>query len=115
MWWLSQRRTEKWRVCVDYTNLNNACSKGTFPLPWIDQIIEATAGHELLSFLDVYSGYNQTSMYLLDLEKIAFITPYGMYCYNVMPFSLMNAGATYQRMKSPCVQACVGKDRGGIL
>ena len=118
--WLSNvvvvpKKNGKWRVCVDYTNLNDACPKDTFPLPWIDQIVEATAGHELLSFLDAYSGYNQIPMHLPNSTKIAFITSYGMYCCNVMPFGLMNARATYQRMKSPCVQAFVGKDRGGIL
>ena len=82
-------------VCVDYTNLNDACLKDTFPLPRIDKIVDATMGHELLSFLDTYSGYNQIPMYLPDAVKTACITSYNMYCYNVMSFGLKNAGATY--------------------
>ena len=46
----------KWRTCVDFTNLNKACPKDSFPLPRIDQLVDATAGHELLSFMDAYSG-----------------------------------------------------------
>ena len=81
--WLSNvvvvpKKNNKWQVCVDYTNLNDAYPKDTFPLSRIDQIVDATAGHELLSFLDAYLGYNQIPMYLSDEAKIAFITPYDM-------------------------------------
>jgi hypothetical protein len=51
-----------------------------------------------LSFLDAYSGYNQIKLKKEDKEKTAFITPYRVFCYQVMPFGLKNAGATYQRM-----------------
>ena len=88
----------KWRVCVDYTDLNEACLKDSFPLPRIDQIIDASAGHGMLSFLDAFSGYHQIPMHLFDEEKTAFITPHGLYCYNVMSFGLKNVGATYQRL-----------------
>ena len=88
----------KWRVCVDYTDLNDACPKDIFPLPRIDQIIDALAGHGMLSFLDAFSGYHQIPMYPSDAKKITFITPYGLFYYNVMPFGLKNAGATYQRL-----------------
>ncbi|KAL0541676.1 hypothetical protein IC582_021731 [Cucumis melo] len=60
-------------------------------------MIDATAGHEALSFMDGSSGYNQIRMALDDEEKTAFRTPKGIYCYKVMPFGLKNAGATYQR------------------
>ena len=53
----------KWRICVDYTNLNDACPKDSFPLPHIDQIIDASSGHGMLSFLDAFSGYHQIPMY----------------------------------------------------
>ena len=76
----------KWRVCVDYTDLNEACPKDSFPLPRIDQIVDATAGHGSLSFLDAFSGYHQIPMHLPDVEKTAFITPHGLYCYNIMSF-----------------------------
>ena len=60
----------KWRVCVDYTNLNNTCPKDSFPLPRIDQIVDATFGHEMLSFLDAFSRYHQIPMALEDEEKL---------------------------------------------
>ena len=91
---------KKNRVCMDYTNLNDAYPNDTFPLPQIDQIVDATASHELLSFLDAYSRYNQIPMYPPDEAKTAFITPFGMYCYKVMSFRLKNVEATYQRMMS---------------
>ena len=96
--WLSNvvvilKKNGKWRVCIDYSNLNDAFPKDTFPFPNIDQIVDATVGHQLLSFLDVYSSYNQILMHSLDLENTTFITPTGMYCYNVMPFGLNNVGA----------------------
>ena len=53
------KKEGKWRVCVDYTNLNNACPKDSFPLPRIDQIVDSTAGQGMLSFLDAFSGYHQ--------------------------------------------------------
>jgi hypothetical protein len=75
-------------VCVDYTSLNKHCPKDPFPLPRIDQIIDSTAGCARLSFLDAYSGYNQIKLKKEDKEKTAFITPYGVFCYQVMPFGL---------------------------
>ena len=83
---------------MDFTNLNKACPKDSFPVPRIDQMVNATAGHELLSFMDAYSGYNQIPMFPRDEEHTAFITGRGLYFYKVMPFGLKNAGATYQRL-----------------
>jgi len=82
-------------MCVDFTSLNKHCPKDHFPLPRIDQIIDSTAGCERLCFLDAYSGYNQIRMKEEDQEKTAFTTPFGVFCYNTMPFGLKNAGATY--------------------
>nr|CAN72485.1 hypothetical protein VITISV_002718 [Vitis vinifera] len=75
------KKEGKWRVCVDYTNLNNACPKDSFPLPRIDQIVDSTSGQGKLSFLDAFSGYHQIPMSPDDEEKTAFITPHGLYCY----------------------------------
>ncbi|XP_074374074.1 uncharacterized protein LOC141714454 [Apium graveolens] len=88
----------KWRMCVDYTDLNKACPKDHYPLPNIDQLIDAMTGYEVLSFLDAFSGYHQISMNDRDVPKTAFITPKGTYAYIKMPFGLKNAGATFQRM-----------------
>ncbi|XP_024007921.1 uncharacterized protein LOC112083930 [Eutrema salsugineum] len=93
-----KKKNGKWRICVDFTDLNKACPKDCFPLPHIDRIVEATAGNELLSFMDAFSGYNQITMHPEDREKTSFITDRGTYCYKVMPFGLKNAGATYQRL-----------------
>jgi hypothetical protein len=76
----------------------------------IDQIIDSTAGCARLSFLDAYSGYNQIKLKKEDEEKTAFITPYSVFCYQVMPFSLKNAGATYQRMMQNCLESQIGRN-----
>ena len=85
------KKGNKWRVCGDYTDLNDACPKDSFPLPRIDHIVDASARHDMLSFLDAFSGYHQIPMHPPDEEKTSFITPHGLYCYNVMPFGLKNA------------------------
>ena len=102
------KKEGKWRVCIDYTNLNNACPKDSFPLPRIDQIVDSTAGQGMFSFLDAFSGYHQIPMYPADEEKTAFITPHGLYCYRVMPFGLKNAGATYQRLMTKIFKPLIG-------
>ena len=85
-------------MCVDFTDLNNACPKDSFPIPKIDQLMDSMVGHKLLTFMDAFSGYNQIQMAEEDQEKIAFITSQGLYCYRVMPFGLKNVGAMYQRL-----------------
>ena len=102
------KKGNKWRVCVDYTDLNDACPKYSFPLPRIDQIVDVSAGHGMLSFLDAFSGYHQIPMHPPDEEKTSFITPHGLYCYNVMPFGLKNAGATYQRLVAKMFRPLLG-------
>ena len=102
------KANDKWRLCIDFTDLNKACPKDSFPLPWIDLIVDATAGHEFLSFMDAFSGYNQISMDPSDQEKTSFVTARGTYCYRVMPFGLKNAGATYQRLVNGMFQKQIG-------
>ncbi|KAI5335174.1 hypothetical protein L3X38_025307 [Prunus dulcis] len=103
-----RKATGGWRMCQDYTDLNKACLKDSVPLPRIDQLVDATAGHELLSFMDAYSDYNQIFMHPPDSEHTAFITDKGLYCYNVMPFGLKNAGATYQRLVNKIFAGYIG-------
>ncbi|XP_013617715.1 PREDICTED: uncharacterized protein LOC106324262 [Brassica oleracea var. oleracea] len=93
-----KKNNGKWRVCVDFTDLNKACPKDSYPLPNIDRLVETTAGNEMLTFMDAFSRYNQIMMHPDDREKTAFITNRGTYCYKVMPFGLKNPGATYQRL-----------------
>ena len=87
---LVKKANGKWRLCIDFTDVNRACPKDSFPLSQIDLIVDATTGHELLSFIDACSGYNQISMDPDDQEKTSFVTAQGTYCYRVMPFGLKN-------------------------
>ena len=105
---LVKKANGKWRLYIDFTNVNRACPKDNFPLPQIDLMVDATAGHELLSFMDAFSGYSQISMDLDDQEKTSFVTGQGTYCYRVMPFGLKNAGATYKRLVNRMFQKQIG-------
>ncbi|KAG7594130.1 Reverse transcriptase domain [Arabidopsis thaliana x Arabidopsis arenosa] len=104
-----KKKNGKDRVCIDFTDLNKACPKDSFPLPHIDRLVESTAGNELLTFMDAFSGYNQIMMDPEDQEKTSFITDRGTYCYKVMPFGLKNAGATYQRLVNKMFHEHLGK------
>ena len=103
------KKGKSWRLCVDFKDLNKACPKDPFPLPRIDQIIDATAGHDSLCFLDAYSRYHQIKMAESDQAATAFIMPYGPFCFNTMPFGLKNAGETYQCMIQTCLEKQIGK------
>ena len=72
-----KKKNGKWRVCVDFTDLNKACPKDPFPMPRIDQLVNATAGHPRMSFLDAFQGYHQIPLALEDQEKTVFVTPTG--------------------------------------
>ena len=85
----------KGRMCIDFIDLNKAYPNDSFPLPKIDQLVDSTVVHSLLSFMIAFLGYNQIPMFDQDEEHTAFITNIGLYIYKVMPFSLKNAGATY--------------------
>jgi hypothetical protein len=100
----------KWRMCVDFTDLNKACPKDSFPLPRIDQLVDSTAGHRLLTFMDAFSGYNQIMMDDTDQEKTSFFTSKGLFCYKVMSFGLKNAGATYQRLMNKMFHHQIGRN-----
>ena len=92
---LVKKANDKWRLCIDFTDVNRACPKDSFPLPRIGLIVDATTGHELLSFMDAFSGYNQISMDPDNQENTSLVTGQRTYCYQVMPFGLKNARATY--------------------
>lgn len=82
-------------MCINFTDLSSAYPKDNFLLPRIDQLVDSTVGHKLLTFMDAFLGYNQIQMSKGNQEKMAFITNQGLYCYRVMPFGLKNIGATY--------------------
>lgn len=91
------KKDGKVRMCVDYRDLNRASPKDDFPLPHIDVLVDNTTQFSVFSFMDGFSGYNQIKMAPEDMEKKTSITPWGTFCYKVMPFGLKNVGATYQR------------------
>uniref|UniRef100_A0A2N9EIL5 Integrase catalytic domain-containing protein n=1 Tax=Fagus sylvatica TaxID=28930 RepID=A0A2N9EIL5_FAGSY len=104
-----KKKNGKWRVCIDFTDLNKACLKDPFPLPRIDQLVDLASGHARLSFLDAIQGYHQIPMNDADQDKTAFITPRETYCYKMMPFGLKNVRATYQRMVTKMFGHMIGK------
>ena len=85
------------------------CPKDPFPLSKIDQLADVTAGHNRMSFLDAFQGYHQIALSTEDCEKIAFITPFGVYYYKVIPYGLKNADATYHRMVTKMFKDQIGK------
>jgi hypothetical protein len=105
-----KKNTNKWRMCIDYTDLNKHCPKDPFGLPRIDQVIDSTVGCDLLCFLVCYSGYHQIAIKEEDQEKTAFITPFGAYCYTTMSFGLKNTDATYQRAIQACFKRQLNKN-----
>ena len=95
---------------MDFTDLNKACPKDSYPLPWVDVLVDSTAQHQLLSFMDAFSSYNQIRMHEADQEKTSFVTSQGLFCYKVMPFDLKNAGATYQRLMNKMFTQQIGRN-----
>nr|KYP74109.1 Retrovirus-related Pol polyprotein from transposon 17.6 [Cajanus cajan] len=107
---LVKKSSGKWRMCIDYTDLNKACPKDSYPLPSIDRLVDGASGHALLSFLDAYSGYNQIMMYPPDDVHTSFITDHANFCYRVMPFGLKNAGSTYQGLMDKVFHQQIGRN-----
>ena len=105
-----KKNTGKWRMCINFTDLNKACPKDSFALPRIDQLVDSTANHKLLTFMDAFSGYNQIMMEENDQEKTSFITSRGLFCYRVMPFGLKNTGVTYQRLMNRMFHDQIGRN-----
>ena len=91
------KKDEKIRICVDYRDINKVSPKDNFPSPNIHILIDNCSNHEMQSSVDCYAGYHQILMDEEDVEKMAFITPWGLCHYRVMPFGLKKAGATYKR------------------
>ena len=105
---LVRKKSEKWRMCVDYMGLNKACPKDPFPLPRIDQVVDSTSVCKTLCFLDAYSGYHQIAMKESNQLVTYFITPFRLFCYVTMSFGLKNAGAMYQCCMLKCFRDLIG-------
>jgi hypothetical protein len=98
----------KWRMCIDFIDLNKACPKDEFPLPRIDSLVDEAATSELMSLLDCYSDHHQIWMKKGDEPKTSFITPSGTYCYLRMPEGLKNAGGSFNRMTVKVLSSHIG-------
>ncbi|CAN6462671.1 unnamed protein product [Victoria cruziana] len=94
------KKNKKIRHCIDFRDQNKATPKDDYPLPNIDLLVDSTAAHAMLSFIDSYSGYNQIRLVSQDQPKTSFTIPQRAFCYTVIPFGLKNGGATYQRAMS---------------
>jgi ribonuclease HI len=105
-----QKKSGKWRMCIDFTSLNKACPKDNFPLPRIDKIVDSTAGCEVMSLLDCFSGYHQIYMKEEDKASTSFITPFGTYCFIRMPEGLKNVGSTFSRHTKRVLESQVGRN-----
>jgi ribonuclease HI len=106
-----QKKDDRWRVCVDFRDLNRATPKDEYPMPVAEILINAAAGHKILSFMDGNADYNQIFMAPEDIHKTAFRVPrvVGLFEYVVMTFGLKNAGATYQRAMNYIFHDLIGK------
>ena len=104
-----KKANRKWRMCVDFTDLNKACPKDSYPLLRVDILVDFIAQYQLLSFM-AFLGYNLIWMDEANQEKTSFVTNQGLFCYKVMSFGLKNAGATYQRLMNKMFANQIGRN-----
>lgn len=99
----------EWRFCINFKGLNGVTHKDAYPLPRIDETLEALHGSTIFSTLDLASGYWQVRVAKIDREKTAFITPSGLYQYIRMPFGVTGGPATFQRLMERVIEPVHGK------
>ena len=84
------------RFCIDYRKVNSVTKKDAYSIPRIDDTLDTLAGSCWFSTLDLVSGYWQVELAQQDREKTAFCVPEGLFEFNVLPFGLNIAPATFQ-------------------
>jgi len=107
---LVRKANGKWRIYVDFIDLNKACPKDSYPLPSIDSLVDNVSGCWLLSFLDAFSGYNQIRMHSKEESKTTFMVEVASYFYKVMPFSLKYVDPNYQRLMDRILAPMLGQN-----
>ena len=95
---------------MDFTDLNKECPKDSYPLLRVNVLVDFTAQHQLLSFMDAFSGYNHIKMDEEDQKKTSFVPNQSLFCYKVMSFGLKNAGRTYQRLMNKTFAQQIGRN-----
>ena len=95
---LVKKKDGSYRCCIDYRQLNSVTKKDVYPLPRVNDCLDAMATATLFSTFDLRSSYHQVQVAPQDRDKTTFICPRGMYRYRAMPFGLCNAGSTFQRL-----------------
>ena len=112
---VTPKKDGRWRICIDYKPLNAVTKKDPYPLPFIDLILDSVAGFERYSVCDGYSGYFQLTLAPEDRKKTTFITPWGCFCYCVLPFGFTNGPGNYERKVDWVFAPFLGKFIKGFI
>ncbi|MCO5592793.1 hypothetical protein L7F22_046796 [Adiantum nelumboides] len=112
---VTPKKDGRWRVCIDYKPLNAVTKKDSYPLPFIDQLLDAVTGFERYSVCDGYSGYFQLILAPEDRKKTTFITPWGSFCFCCLPFGLTNGPRAFERKVDWVFNPFLGKFVKGFI
>jgi hypothetical protein len=106
---LVRKKDNSWRFCIDYRKLNEVTIKDAYPLPRIDESLDALSGSKYFSTLDLLSGYWQVTLDDDARDKSAFVTRNGLWRWKVLPFGLTSAPSTFERLMEKCYEAFIGR------
>lgn len=105
---LVKKTNGMWQICIIFIDLNKAYLMDSYPRPWIDQLMDTTTGHELLSLKDTFFEYNQISIGIGGWRKTTFITDHDLFYYRRMPFGLKSEGMTYHQLVNKVFREQIG-------